>query len=319
MLPLASALPARAETPQALALFGPKLDPGGVRRVFAAGPVAAVLAYVLAPTKLMGWPHHLEKGAVRFLDTEVANRPYYGRLAGKASTVSLETLLALKPDLILDVGTTEGTFSSQARRVAEQTGIPYALVPGRLVDSAWQLRQVGILLGLNQRGEDLATRAESILFHTRGLLAADPVRFYLARGSDGLETGLKGSLNTEVFEHLGACNVAAALGQKGLTRVSWEQLSAWSPQVVITQDPLLAQRIRNNSAWTRLLPKMQVRVAPRLPFGWVDGPPGVNRLIGLPWLGKDRIKTDLAKMVCDFYQAFYSRTPPETDLTQWLL
>ncbi len=318
-LPLTAALPAWGQPAPALALFGNKPDPTRITKVFAAGPVAAVLTYVLEPRKLMGWPQHLEKGASRFLDPEVARRPHYGRLAGKASTVSLETLLALKPDLILDIGTTEGTFASQARRVAEQTRIPYALISGRLADSAWQLRQAGNLLGLAQRGERLATQAETLLSLTRGLLAGDPVKFYLARGTDGLETGLNGSLNAEVFEHLGARNVASAPSQKGLTRVSWEQLAAWQPQVVVTQDPLLAERIRSDSNWKRVLPKAEVRLAPRLPFGWLDGPPGVNRLIGLPWLGRQRLKRDLARLVSEFYQLFYGVTPGPADLREWLL
>ena len=30
----------------------------------------------------------------------------------------------------------------------------------------------------------------------------------------------------------------------------------------------------------------RVHLSPELPFGWVDFPPSVNRLIGLWWLGK---------------------------------
>ena len=40
-------------------------------------------------------------------------------------------MIALKPDLILDVGSTRATFVSLAERVQAQTGIPYALLDGR--------------------------------------------------------------------------------------------------------------------------------------------------------------------------------------------
>ena len=38
--------------------------------------------------------------------------------------------------------------------------------------------------------------------------------------------------------------------------------------------------------WRRLpaLREGRFHLAPSLPFGWLDGPPGVNRLIGLSWL-----------------------------------
>ena len=42
----------------------------------------------------------------------------------------------------------------------------------------------------------------------------------------------------------------------------------------------------------------RVHLSPKLPFGWVDFPPSVNRLIGLWWLANilypDRFKENLA-------------------------
>ena len=64
---------------------------------------------------------------------------------------------------------------------------------------------------------------------------------YLARGADGLETGLRGSINVEVLEFVGGQNVVAAAGTGGLTRVSLEQVLAWNPGVIVTQDPAFAR------------------------------------------------------------------------------
>jgi iron complex transport system substrate-binding protein len=52
-----------------------------------------------------------------------------------------------------------------------------------------------------------------------------------------------------------------------------------------------------------------VITAPELPFGWLDGPPGVNRLIGADWLSM-RLSgdTDRARIhgsVREFYTRFY--------------
>jgi iron complex transport system substrate-binding protein len=52
-----------------------------------------------------------------------------------------------------------------------------------------------------------------------------------------------------------------------------------------------------------------VHLAPRLPFGWVDFPPSVNRLIGLWWLAKilypDLFPEDLRALTREFYDKFY--------------
>src|SRR5438876_531833 len=53
----------------------------------------------------------------------------------------------------------------------------------------------------------------------------------------------------------------------------------------------------------------RVYLAPAYPFGWIDDPPGVNRLIGLHWLSglfyPDANQDDLRAAVCEFYDQFY--------------
>jgi iron complex transport system substrate-binding protein len=55
-----------------------------------------------------------------------------------------------------------------------------------------------------------------------------------------------------------------------------------------------------------------VHLSPKLPFGWVDFPPSVNRLIGLWWLAKilypDLFSEDLRALTRDFYAMFYHVT-----------
>jgi iron complex transport system substrate-binding protein len=57
----------------------------------------------------------------------------------------------------------------------------------------------------------------------------------------------------------------------------------------------------------------RVHLSPKLPFGWVDFPPSVNRLIGLWWLAKilypELFPEDIRALTADFYQRFYHVTP----------
>ena len=105
--------------------------PDKVTRVFPAGPPAAIMLYTLAPELLLGWPRANRAEECEFLLPDICTRPEVGRLTGRGNTANLESVLALKPDLILDVGSTSPTFVSLAAKVQEQTGIPYALLDGR--------------------------------------------------------------------------------------------------------------------------------------------------------------------------------------------
>lgn len=315
-LPLSRAL-ARAAVPMTVHAFGRPPEPGRVRRVFAAGPPAAVLAHVLAPDRLLGWPMQVPAEARAFLAPAVRDRPFLGRLSGRGSTMPLEKLLALSPDLILDAGTVDATYLSAAEGVHRRTGIPYLLVPGRLADSPWQLAETGRLLGVPERGAALAREAERLLGESRGAGRGGSQRtprVYVARGPDGLETAKAGSLNAESLALAGGESVASGPGG-GVARVSFEQVLAWDPEVVLTQDAGFFASARGDDRWKRLRPVREGRfhLVPSLPFGWLDGPPGVNRLVGLPWLGS-RLHgaargSDELERVRAFHRAFYGFAP----------
>jgi hypothetical protein len=62
----------------------------------------------------------------------------------------------------------------------------------------------------------------------------------------------------------------------------------WNPDVIITIDQDFAANVSSDPAWAPVaaVRAHRVHLSPKLPFGWVDFPPAVNRLIGLRWLAK---------------------------------
>ena len=101
--------------------------------------------------------------------------------------------------------------------------------------------------------------------------------------------------------------------QGGLANVSIEQVLAWNPEIIITIDQEFAATVRNDPAWAavKAVRDNRIHLSPKLPFGWVDFPPSVNRLIGLWWLGKilypERFPEDLKTPGSRFLHAFLPR------------
>lgn len=287
--------------------------PDKVTRVFPAGPPAAIMLYTLAPELLLGWPRANRPEEIEFLLPDIGSRPEIGRITGRGNTANLEVVIALKPDLILDVGSTSQTFVSLAERVREQIGIPYALLDGRFDATAASYRTLGALIGHEKQAEALATHVEetfsAILRPIESVTASERPRVYYARGPRGLETGLGGSINVETIEML-ARNVAGEQ-RGGLANVSIEQVLLWNPDVIVTIDQTFAANVKSDPAWSSIsaVQKGRVHLSPKLPFGWVDFPPSVNRLIGLWWLAKilypDRFPQDINTLTRDFYKRFY--------------
>jgi iron complex transport system substrate-binding protein len=232
-------------------------------------------------------------------------------------------VLSLKPDLILDVGSTSDTYVSLANRVQEQTGIPYALFDGRFDAMASTFRKLGALTQRSEQAEAHARYAEQTIATIKQRIDKIPEaqrpRVYYGRGPRGLETGLGGSLNMETLEFVGARNVAAE-HRGGLVNVSVEQVLAWNPDVIITIDRDFAASVRSDPLWApiKALQAGRVHLSPKLPFGWVDFPPSVNRLIGLWWLAKvlypEQFPEDLRPLTRDFYTRFYHKTPTDAQI-----
>jgi iron complex transport system substrate-binding protein len=302
------------------------LVPGKVERVFPAGPPAAIFLYTLAPQLLLGWPRANRVEEREFLLPDVGARPEVGRITGRGSTANLEVVLALKPDLILDVGSVNPTYISLAERVQQQTSIPYALLDGRFDGTAQAYRTLGALTGQREQGEDFARITDETVSAITGRIATIPKssrpRVYYARGPRGLETGLGGSINVETIELL-AQNVAGET-RGGLATVSIEQVLLWNPDVIVTIDRDFSASVRSDPAWApvKAVREGRVHLSPKLPFGWVDFPPCVNRLIGLRWLAKilypELFPEDMRAATRDFYTRFYHVTPSDPQIDRVL-
>jgi iron complex transport system substrate-binding protein len=300
--------------------------PERVERVFPAGPPAAIFLYTLAPELLIGWPRANRPEEREFLLPDVGARPEVGRITGRGNTANLEVVLALKPDLILDVGSVNPTYVSLADRVQQQTGVPYALLDGRFDGIPLAYRTLGALIGRREQGEALALSAEgtirTITQRVDTIALEQRPRVYYARGPRGLETGLGGSINVETIE-LVARNVAGGT-RGGLANVSIEQVLLWNPDTIVTIDQDFAANVLSDPAWAPVaaVRARRVHLSPKLPFGWVDFPPSVNRLIGLWWLGKilypELFPEDLRALTREFYTRFYHVTPSDAQIDRVL-
>jgi iron complex transport system substrate-binding protein len=336
-LELAAAVAAVYEAPRILAQgarslmdgAGRRVDlPARVERVYAAGPPASILVFAIAPDKLIGWTSAWRDAERPFIAKKYADLPTLGRLTGRGNTANVEIVLQARPDLIIDYGTVRPTLASLADRVQQQTGIPYLLFDGDFDRMADSIRQIGAAVGEEGRAEALARYAENTVSEINRRVAQVPPahrpRVYYGRGPLGLNTGLAGSISAEFIEQLGAINVAAELGKGGLVQVSIEQVLRWNPDIVVTIDPNFYGHARSHPSW-RELPAIKAgrfHLAPNLPFGWIDFPPSVNRLIGLRWLASilypDAFPEDLRPIVRDFYSRCYHQTPSEAQLDQLL-
>jgi iron complex transport system substrate-binding protein len=93
--------------------------------------------------------------------------------------------------------------------------------------------------------------------------------------------------------------------------VSLEQVLAWNPDVILAFDLGFYRSVASDPLWSSVQAVRDKRIylAPNLPWGWFDAPPGVNRLIGVRWLMATlyprQFPESLRDTTREFYRLFY--------------
>lgn len=290
--------------------------PDKIDRLYASGPPASVLVYAVAPETLIGWPRALRKSELPYIAQKFRGLPEVGRLTGRGGTANLEVVIREKPDLIVDFGSVRGTYVSLADSVQKQTGIPYILIDGRFEATPAAFRMLGKVLGREARAEKQARYAEALFASLEEKLKDIPVekrpKVYLARTADGLESGAIGSINTEILERAGGQNVVGEIpGRRGLVQMTMEKILLADPEVIVTWDRNFYESVWKDPLWAKVsaVKNKRVYLSPVHPFGWIDRPPSINRLIGLKWLAHvlhpNLFPLDLAAETRRFYELFY--------------
>jgi iron complex transport system substrate-binding protein len=260
--------------------------PDHIVHIVPAGPPAAILLAAVAPDLMAGWPFPVADDARALLSPDAARLPQIPRLTSRANV--LEEIEAMQPDLILDYGTVSPRYADLAQATQQRTGIPTVLLDGSLTKIPAVFRMLGHLLHREDRGEVLAGYAEALL-----ALPSPATRktVLYARGTNGLTVAAPDTDVTEVFNRLG-WRVVAPDGQGTFRIASIEAIRALDPDMLIFADPAMRETVAKSAEWKtmRAVREGHALIAPSLPFGWVEEPPSINRLVGLAWLtGRDPV------------------------------
>ena len=295
--------------------------PKDIKKIYTTSPVAAILTYTLAPEKIAGWNYELRPAEVKYILPELRNLPNFGGWQSK-STGNIEEILKAKPDVIISMGDNLGeTDISFADKLQDQLGIPVIIVELPLLGMGAAYDFMGDLLRVQERAAELAAYYRETLEDIQAKAAqipdSDRIRVYYAEGPEGLQTEPYGSMHIQTLELVGGLNVAGdveAGGKGGQSPVSFEQVLAWDPDVIICWNKSSGgayEVITTDSRWAELkaVQNKQVYEIPSAPYNWFDRPPSVNRIIGFKWLGNllypDIYTYDIISEARDFYKQFY--------------
>lgn len=243
--------------------------------------------------------------------------PRLGNLpdVGSFDSVNLESLLALRPDMVF-----AGISSGQTNDRIRALGIPvFTLGTGQqdIRTILNEFEHVGTVLGEKDKARELVAYWRERLAAIQNKIAGvgTPKRVLYLGGSGGTEN--RRGWGDAFITAAGGVNVARDLESRGV--VSAEQIRLWNPDVIVTStnagNRTSAASIRTEPAYRQVkaVAGNQIHAAPIGGFWWDR--PSPEAILGILWLSKilypERMKdVDLAQETRLFFERFYGYALP---------
>ncbi|MBN1906983.1 MAG: ABC transporter substrate-binding protein [Deltaproteobacteria bacterium] len=264
--------------------------PVKITKVLSTSPPPTTFIYMLAPEKLGGWVGGPSKDAGKLLPKEYHNIPNIGWGRGETN---YEAYIAARPDLVF-IGVEVELDPSRAETVQEKFGtIPVVCIENsrNATGYAKTITFMGDVLGVPDRAKILNDYYLGVLKEVQERVATIPqekrTRIYYAEGNNGLSTDPSGSPHSQLIDVCGGFNVAVCSVNtgSGMTEVTMESVLMWRPDVIITTSREFIPQAYKDKTWNMIpaVKKRNIHLTPSKPFNWFDRPPGVNRIVGIPW------------------------------------
>ena len=310
--------PAWAEAGEIVDMAGRTVSvPDTITKVYGSSPPATDMIYAIDPALIAGLNFPLWPSEKRFLIPPVQKLPVIGGWFGQGRTPNLETLLAVKPDVMVVWMWQRSAMLDTIEQTAARLNIPTVYVKlDQLSDYPEAFRFMGKLLHREKRAQALSEYASRVLAETESLSATIPeaqkVTAYFAEAPDGLCTECDKSMHTELINLAGGKNIYQCEPKDafGMERISIEQLTAADPEVILAMEKEFVNHVYTDAKWQsiRAVKNKRVHLIPNAPFNWFTRPPSYMRLIGVKWVASllypDRFTFDAAKETTEFYRLF---------------
>ena len=305
--------------------------PEHVTRICAAQPYTNVLSYMLAPDLLIGQVLEFKGPERRYAHPSYLSLPVLGGAPMQGRPMNMETVLTAKPDFVLLMGDTKVDAERSASSFT-RIGLPVVFVNlERIDDYPAGIEFFGKVLGREAKAAKMAAFARALLARTDRAVATVPIskrlRVYYAESPDGLATETDQSFHAEAIRRAGGIIVHKGLLKThiGMEKVSLEQVVLYDPDVIVSSDPSFARNAYADPRWrkVRAVARHRICTVPKTPFNWIDRPPSVMRLAGVPWLihhfypkayGESQLRRDLD----EFHRLFLDYRPTSADLDAWV-
>ena len=302
--------------------------PAQIDKICPSGFTAQQVLLTIAPDKLVGLAQELNEDQLKIFGDKFADYPVFGAVLGATDNLNREAVAAAAPQVIIDTGEAKKGAEEDLNNLQEQLGIPVVFIEAKLSDYGAAYSRLGELLGMEERGNELAQYCTDAYNTTETVMAGIPenerVRMAYLLGENGLNAIAKTSFQGAVMDMV-ADNVVVVddvSGKGNGNEVSLEQIALWNPDLIIFQTGSIYDTVGDNPAWAGIaaIDNDNYYQVPNDPWCWMNNPPTVNQLMGMQWLPRllypDKFDDSIADVTRAYYSTMYNYDLSDDELNE---
>ena len=292
--------------------------PETITKIAPSGAAAQMILLTVAPEMMVGLSASPSTKQFKYFPEDVWYLPTFGQFYGSKSNLNMEALIDAEPQVILDLGDRKLTIKNDMNSIGTQTGIPALFYEATLEKMPNAYRQLGKLLGKEEKCEKEAQFIEKTLAMAAEKSAQIPedekLTVLYGTGSTGLAVNAAGSSQAQVIDIVGGKNAVipdTVTDRGGGTLVNMEELYSNEPDVIIQTAKSLVDTMAD-SEWSELkaVKEGKYYYIPGEPYCWMSSPPSVNMVLGVWWLGQLLYPDiyndyDMAEVAQEYYKLFW--------------
>ena len=293
--------------------------PETITKAAPSGAVSQMVLMTIAPETLVGLSATPNSDQLEYFPEYTWKLPTFGQFYGSKANLNMEALIAAQPQVIIDIGDKKASHKSDMDKIQKQTGIPTIFIETTLDKMPGAYRTLGKLFGKEDKGNELADYIEETVRTAEDKAAKIPENqrktVYYGTDASGLDCNADGSVQADVIDLIGAKNavVGTDVSDKGGgTLINMEQLYNFDPDVIIvTLDGIYDIIAQGDESWSELtaVKNNTYYEIPGIPYCWMSGPPSVNRVLGIWWLGNlvypDVYDVNMVEKAQEYYKLFF--------------
>jgi iron complex transport system substrate-binding protein len=292
--------------------------PKEVTSVVPTGPTSQMILYTLDPDALVGLSSAPSTAQMQYFPESYMNLPTLGQFYGKKTSLNLESLLTTDAQIIIDLGERKEDGEEDMNAIQAQTGIATIFIEATLETYPEAYETLGQILGEEEAAEKLAEYCRETLEISEENAAKIPEEerksVLYGTSSTGLNCNAEGSIQAAVIDQIGADNaieVSEINASDGGNPVNLEDVYNIDPDVIILGAGGPYDTLAEDSQWSKLtaVEKGNYYEVPYLPYSWMSGPPSVNQVLGVRWLGNlvypEYYSYDIREAAKEYYELFW--------------